>query len=384
MTVPAFPPFRALALPMLCCMALLVLSCSKAEEKKGGPAMRPVPVSAQQAGLKTLPEVIQAVGNVEPMATVAVKTQVGGQIMEQHVRDGQDVKAGDPLFLIDPRPFETAIREAQAKIDRDRALLDRASEDLKRYATLKQKDVVAQGQYDETYAAAKSLEGTIRLNEAALARARLDLEYAGIRAPISGRVGAITLTKGNVIKANDDRSLLVINQIEPVYVAFSVPEGRLPRIMERVATGEAPAVVARAGEGDEVLARGKLSSVDNAVDTKSGAIRLKGIFDNNDRRLWPGQFVRVELVLGQIAEAVVVPTKAVMDGLHGPYVYLIGPDGVVSAREIKPGPIVGQETVVASGLAAGEIVVTDGQLRLGPGMKAEIKGQDKAAPEAPK
>jgi multidrug efflux system membrane fusion protein len=362
-----------LALPLLLC------SCGGSGEKTGGREGRPVPVVAVPAKSSTLPLTVKAVGNVEPMATVAIKPQVGGAIVAQLVRDGADVAKGDLLFRIDPRPFEMAIRESLAKLDRDKALLVKAEEDLKRYATLKSKDVVAQEQYDLTYSQAKTLEGTIRLDQASLERSRLDLEYAEIRAPISGRVGSVQLTTGNVIKANDDRTMCVINQISPIFISFSVPERYLPAIMTRSKEGPLAVTASPEGEPGRDPIAAKLASVDNAVDTKTGAIRLKAISENGDRRLWPGQFVRVGLILSSMQNAVVIPTQAVMDGLKGPYVYVIGADGKAEARQITPGPIVDAQTVVEKGLAPGDMVVVDGQVRLAPGTTAEIK----AAPDAP-
>lgn len=364
---------------LLVISVLVVASCGGGDGKsRGAPA--PVPVVAVPAKSESLPLVVRAVGNVEPMATVAVKPRVGGAIVEQLVRDGAEVAKGDLLFRLDPRPFELAIREAQAKLDRDKALLVKAEEDLRRYATLKAKDVVAQEQYDQTYSQAKTLEGTIRLDEASLALARLDLEYAVIRAPIAGRVGSVLLTTGNVVKANDDRVMCVINQISPIFIAFSVPERYLTAIRERRARGEPTVTAAPPGETSRPPVTAKLAFVDNAVDAKTGAIRLKAVSENADHRLWPGQFVRVGLDLADLKDVVVVPTRAVLDGLRGPYVYVIKPDGAADARQITPGPIVGENTVVEKGVAAGEMVVVDGQVRLAPGVRAAIKKADKAPP----
>jgi len=354
-------------------LPLFLLACGGNGEKNAAREARPVPVVAVAARAATLPLVVRAVGNVEPMATVAVKPQVGGAISAQLVRDGADVAKNDLLFRIDPRPFELAIRESQAKLDRDKALLVKAEEDLKRYATLKAKDVVAQEQYDLTYSQAKTLEGTIRLDQASLDRARLDLEYADVRAPISGRVGSVLLTAGNVLKANDDRTMCVINQISPIFISFSVPERYLPAIMARQKEGPLEVTSAPSGEQGRDPLTARLASVDNAVDNKTGSIRLKAISENLDHRLWPGQFVRVGLNLATLSDAVVIPTQAVMDGLKGPYVYVVKPDGLVADRQITPGPIIDAETVVETGLAPGEMVVVDGQVRLAPGVKAEVK-----------
>ncbi len=354
-------------------VVVALAACGGDRDKNGQKSARPVPVTVAKAVKKPVPVDIQAVGNVEAMASVTVKTQVGGMLVDQYVSDGQDVAEGDRLFLIDPRPFELAVAEAEATIERDRALLQKAEEDLERYARLKEKDVIAKESYDHTLAQARTLRGTIKVNEAERDRARLDLEYATVRAPITGRVGGILLHKGNVIKANDDRALVVINRIRPIYVAFSVPERHLPEIMARMRTGRVT-VEARA-EGASAPETGALTAVDNAVDKTTGAIRLKAAFDNTDGALWPGQFVRVSLNLEQRQGAVVVPTPAVQEGLRGPYLYVVRPDNTVEPRDLKVFGIVDGETVVEAGVAEGETVVVDGQLRLSPGAAVEDKGK---------
>lgn len=357
-------------------LACAAWSCGGEADKAAPRAARPVPVAAATAVKKTVPVTIQAVGNVQSMASVAVKTQVGGLIMEQYVADGQDVAEGDRLFLIDPRPFELALIEAEGKIERDYALLQKAEEDLERYARLKEKDVIAKESYDHTLAQARTLRGTIKVSEAERDRAKLDLEYAHVRSPITGRVGSILLHKGNVIKANDDRTLLVINRIRPIYVSFSVPERHLPEIMARMKTGEVRVTVR--ADGEATTETGVLAALDNTVDTTTGAIRLKATFPNDGASLWPGQFVRVTLSL-DTRQGVAVPTPAVQEGLRGPYLYVVKPDNTVEPRDIKVYGIVAGETVIDDGVADGEVVVTDGQLRLTPGAAVEVKGAPDAA-----
>jgi multidrug efflux system membrane fusion protein len=288
------------------------------------------------------------------------------------------VEKGDLLFRIDPRSFDLAVLEAEAELNRDRAQLVKARENLRRYSKLRDMNVVAQEQYDDTFAEATSLENTIRLKEAALARARLDREYAAITAPIPGRVGIVKVNEGNVIKANDDRTLCVINQIRPINVAFSLPERYLGEVMERLAAGPMPVEVMPSGaQSTPVVAR--LAAVDNAVDTATGTIRLLATYDNEDNRLWPGQFARVDLTLRTLKGALMLPTRAVMQGLKGPYVYVVAPDGgdpaggTVQPREVATTHIVGERTVVTEGLKEGELVVLDGHVALAPGVLVEIK-----------
>jgi membrane fusion protein, multidrug efflux system len=362
------------------CGLVFLLACTACGQngEKAAKSDRAAPVMVAPATSRTVSVMVKGVGNVEPMATVAVKPQVGGAIVDQFVRDGADVAKNEPLFRIDPRPYELAIREAQARLDRDKALLVKAEGDLKRYATLKSKDVVAQEQYDQTFSQSQTLEGTIRLDQASLERSRLDLEYATIRAPIAGRVGSVLLTAGNVLKANDDRVMCVINQINPIFIAFSVPERYLPAIQERQRQGAVAVTAAPDGEQGKPPVTATLAAVDNTVDAKTGAIRLKAVYDNADHRLWPGQFVRVDLTLAIRENAVLIPTQAVLDGLHGPYVYVIGPDDLAEVRQITPGPIIEAQTVVDKGITPGERVVVDGQVRLAPGAKAAIKPTDQA------
>lgn len=378
-TVFRFPRrYRPYALLPFLLMALVMTGCGN-DTKVSAKKKRAVPVIVATAIQQPTPLIVNAVGNVQPQATVAIKTQVGGTIVEQRVRDGQSVTEGDLLFRIDPRPFELAIREAQAKLERNRVLLEKASKDLKRYAQLNKINAVAQEQYDKTYADTKSLESDIQLNIATLERMRLDLSYTVIRAPISGHVGIVQVNEGNVIKANDDRALCVINQLEPISISFSLPEKYLPELMEMRRSGEVrvhiqPAVDrAPGGQAQATPIVARLAAMDNAVDTATGTIALRATYANTDHRLWPGQFVRAGLVLREKADAILIPTAAVMDGIHGSYVYVITPENTAEDRQITVDFLSGDNTVVASGLQPGERVALDGQVNLAPGLAVDVK-----------
>lgn len=381
--MPRFAPHRRPAprpsSAALFCLALLLFAAGCSGDKKQAKRTRTVPVTVAAAVREDVPVTVSAVGNVTPLASVEVKSRVGGIIVKQFVENGQDVQKGDPLFQIDPRPFDLAIREARAKLARDRAHLDKAHEDLRRYSKLRDMNVVAQDQYDDTFAEATSLENTIRLNEAALEKAQLDRDYASITAPIPGRVGIVRVNEGNVIKANDDRTLCVINQIRPIVVSFTLAERYLGEIMQRRAQGPLRVDITPSGDTGRTV-RAELTAVDNAVDTATGTIRLLAEYANEDTLFWPGQFARASLTLRTLEDALLLPTGAVLQGVNGPYVYVVAPGedrtGTVEPRDITTSHIVGGRTVVEAGLEAGELVVLDGQMGLSPGAPVAIRNRD--------
>lgn len=377
-----FEPIRLNVLFAVVVLLCALAACSGEKEQAGtSGAARPVPVTVAQAIQQSVPVEISAVGSVESIASVAVKAQVGGLITQQFIQDGQEVRAGDRLFLIDPRPFVLAVDQAEAKIERDQALLREAEKNLERTTRLKESGAIAQDAYDRSQAAAQTLRGTIKINQAERNRAKLDLEYANLRAPLSGRVGSVLVHQGNVIKANDDRALVTIRQMQPIYVSFAVPEKHLPAILARM--DEGPVTVVALAEGHDHGESGVLAALDNTVDTSTGTLRIKAIFENAEHTLWPGQFVRVNLVLGQ-HQGVVVPTQAVQEGLRGPYLYVARPDQTVEVRELRVHSVLGRETVVDAGVLDKELVVTEGQLRLSPGAAVAVKetadSRDKQAP----
>jgi len=353
-------------------ISMLVAACSDGKQAKGQ-AKRPVPVTVASAETGSIPVRIQAVGNVEPYQTASVRTQVGGLIAEQRVRDGQEVAAGDVLFVLDQRPFQAALKEAEGKLERDRALLKKAEDDLNRYTGLSKKDVISQQQFEQASTDAKSLRASIKLSEAAIEQARLQQDYSVIKAPFAGRIGSVLVNVGNVIKANDDRNLLIINQVRPIYVTFSVPEQYLPEIASRMGKSPLAVFADLAGDADDPE-QGELVSVDNTVDRTTGTIKLKGLFKNDHKHLWPGQFAKVTLNLANRDNVLSVPSGAVQQGLQGSYVYVVGPDKKAEFRLVETGGISGERIIVSKGLAAGETVVTDGHVRISPGAAVEIKG----------
>ncbi len=343
--------------------AALLSACS--EGKSEQPKVREaVPVVVGEVAQKTLPVEIHAIGNVEAYSTVSIKARVGGDLTRVHFKEGQEVRKGDLLFQIDPRPYEAALAEAK--------------EDARRYAALIEKQVVSQEQYDQVRANRASLDAAVKADEAAVENARLQVSYCSIYAPFSGRTGSLLLHEGNLIKANDDnKSLVVIRQIQPVYVSFSVPEQFLPEIKRHWgAEGLKVAVSSREKHGEPVW--GDLTFMDNAVDTTTGMILLKATFTNQDKALWPGQFVNAALTLTEQRDAIVVPSQAVQTGQQGQYVFVVRPDLTVESRAVAVDRTVGQEAVVGKGLVPGERVVTDGQLRLVPGARVEIKNAERA------
>ncbi len=331
-----------------------------------------VPVLAAKVVQKTVSDTIHAIGRVEAFSTVEVKAQISGQIMQVHFRQGQDVKQGDLLFTIDPRPFEAALGQAQANLLKDRAQYRQAAADERRYSILLKESVGSRQQYDQAEATAASLSASMQADEAAVQTARLNLEYCTIRAPIDGRTGDLLVHAGNLVKPDADTAMVVINQVHPVYVDFAIPEQKLPAVREYMAEHKL-AVQVSLPEQQGPLESGELSFVDNTVDAKTGTINLKGQFANADSRLWPGEFVNSTLVLREHPGAILVPSQAIQTGQQGSFVFVVQPDMKAAIRPVVIGESIDNQTVVTSGLNPGETVVTDGQLRLIPGATVTIK-----------
>jgi multidrug efflux system membrane fusion protein len=360
-------------------LASAVVAAAACAGKRPAPPPEAVPVRVGQVVQKAVPLQIRNVGTIQPYVAVSVMAQVSGEITHVHFREGQDLRKGELLFSIDSRPYEAALAQAEAALARDRAQMENAQTDVQRYEDLVKKDYVTQQQYDSVKANAAATAATVRMNQASVERARLDLAYCSIRAPMDGRSGSIMVQAGNVVRPND-AVLVTINQIVPIYLTFAVPERELAEIRRRQGAGSL-AVEAEEPATGRVLARGALTFLDNTVDRATGTILLKATFPNTDRVLWPGEFVNAVLTLSTEQNAIVAPTGAVQSGQQGTYAFVVKADGTVESRPVTVERNAADGVVIAKGLAAGETVVTDGQLRLSPGAKVEVVGEKGSAPE---
>jgi multidrug efflux system membrane fusion protein len=343
----------------------------RAQDAKPAKAAPAIPVSVATVAQQTVAVRIQAIGNVEAYSTVALKARVDGQIVEVNFKEGQEVKKGAALFKIDPRPFEATLRQAEANLMRDIAQKEHARSQERRYQELLQKNFVSTDAYAQFRTNADTAEAVALASRAAVENAKLQLEYCTIRSPIDGFVGKVMLQIGNMVKANDTNSLVIINQVRPIYVNFAVPEQHLSAIRSHMAK-EKLSVEALPPNSDKAPASGMLSFVDNAVDTTTGTIKLKALFPNADNALWPGQFVSTSLKLYDQKDALVVPTQAVQTGPNGQYVYVIKPDMTTEVRAVEVDRNDGADAIIAKGLQKGEQVVIKGQLRLTPAAKVTI------------
>ena len=353
--------------------ALLLAGCAQ----KQAPAVREaIPVMATTVAQKDVPLQVKAIGAVEAYSTVAIRSNVSGEITAVHFTEGQDVKKGELIFTIDRRPFEAALSQAEANLARDTAQANNAQTQAERYTHLVQQGVVSRDQADTYRTAAETAKAVVEADKAAVERAKVDLSYCSIYAPINGRTGSLMIHQGNLVKANDTPFLVNINQVTPIYVTFSIPEQSLAEVKKYMAAGKLR--VEAHIPNDPNPPAGWLTFVDNSVDTATGTIKLKGTFANEDRRLWPGQFVDTVLTLTTQPNAIVVPTQAVQNGQQGQFVFVVKPDLTVESRPVTVSRAVDNQSIIQAGLQAGERVVTDGQLRLVPGAKVEIKNNPRA------
>ncbi|HUQ76446.1 MAG TPA: efflux RND transporter periplasmic adaptor subunit [Burkholderiales bacterium] len=350
------------------------------ESRKGGKGPPSVPVTVARAVQENVPVRLRAIGNVEAFATVSLKARVDGQIVEVNFKEGAPVKKSDVLFRIDPRPYQAALRQAEANALRDSAARDQAQSQARRYEELLQKNFVSKEAYAQIRTNAETAAAVAKASQAALENARLNLEYCTIRSPLDGFVGKVLSQAGNLVRANDVNPLVVINQVRPIYVNFAVPEQSLPEVRKRMAEGTIEVEVLPVDAG-QAHPTGRLIFIDNAVDTTTGTIRLRAQFDNDDAALWPGQFVNLSARLYEEADVIVVPTQAVQTGPDGQYLYIIDDDMTAQVRRVEVKRTEGERAILGKGVAAGERVVTRGQLRLGPKVRVQI-GKPGAAAEA--
>jgi multidrug efflux system membrane fusion protein len=392
---------RAIFVPLL---FACLFGCAAPGDKanKTNRVLPPTPVTVAQAQMRDIPIQVRQIGSVEPVAVIAVKAQISGELNQVFFKEGQEVKKGQELFEIDPRPYKQALDQAQAALQKDIALVSQADANLardraqaanaqaqaKRYAGLAADGVISKDQND-TYqttsqmqdeavhadqAALNSAKASVVSDQAAIETAQLNLSYCNIRSPIDGRAGSLLLQAGNLVKANDTTALVNINQLQPVYVTFSAPEQLLPEI-RLYSAGHTLSVTGTGvadGSNRPVSATGQLTFIDNTVDSTTGTIKLKASFPNTDHAFWPGQFINVVMTLRTVDRATVVPSEAIQSGQKGQFAFVVKPDQTVETRQVTVGQTIDNQIVVQSGISPGETVVTDGQLRLFPGAHVRV------------
>lgn len=368
---------------MAVCLVMAVLVCGGCKsEKNNGPRTRPAaPVTVARALEKEVPVQLKAIGTVEAFSTVALKSQVSGQIARVHFEEGSEVEEGDLLISIDPAPFQATLGQYRAALARNQAQEKYAREQAARYEGLLKEGIVAQDQYDLLRSNAEALAAAVASDRAAIRSAEIQLGYCSIRSPISGRTGTLALHPGNLVKAND-LPIVTIHQIRPIHVVFSIPEKRMAEVKTAMAAGELK-IEALIPDEPGHSETGTVSFLDNAVNSETGTIKIKGVFANAAKKLWPGRFIDVVMTLASLKNAVTVPANAVQTGQQGQFVYIVKPDKTVEVRPVTVGPTMEEEMVIESGLAPGDTVVVDGQLRLTPGAAIEAKNPPGQGEEKP-
>lgn len=350
----------------------LFLSATGCSKKAAPPPPRlPAPVIVAAASQKDVPVILKAIGNVEASEVVTIKTQISGELIKVNFKEGQDVKKGDILFQIDNRSYLAQLKKAEAALARNRVILDNARTNYERYRQLVKEGIVTPEQAESYRTAAESADASVASDRAEVENARAQLSYCTITAPTSGRLGILAVHQGNIVKAND-MSLVTINKITPVKVLFAIPEKDLADIKRQLANGKV-VVEAEVTGAETFKEKGLIDFLDNSVEVASGTIKLKGVFTNAKKRLWPGQLVNVSITMNVRKNAVVVPTQAIQTGQQGQYLLVVKADSTAELRPVVIGPVSNGHTVIEKGLQPGEQVIIDGQVRVIPGTKVEIK-----------
>jgi membrane fusion protein, multidrug efflux system len=366
------------------CFALLLGGCghTSADSKqkggggkggRGGGAQMTVPVAVAKAEVRDLPILLNGLGSVEAFNTVAVKSRIDGQLIKVNVKEGQEVKQGELLAEIDPRPYEVQLSQTQATLFKDQAALRDARLNLERFQQLYKDGVIPKQQLDTQGSLEAQLDGAVRADQAQVDTVKLNLVYTRITAPVSGRIGLRQIDVGNIVHASDPNGLLVITQLQPIAVIFSLPQDNLQAVSQHMGKGRL-AVDAYSRDDLTKIATGFLTTIDNQIDVTTGTGKLKAVFDNRDRSLWPNQFVNVHLLLEVKKNNIVVPSAAIQRGPQGTYVFVVKPDNTAEMRNVALSISQGNLTAISQGLKSGEAVVTDGQDKLQPGTKVAVRG----------
>lgn len=352
---------------------LFVFGCASKDQAQAAPGGRPpAPVVVASVGQRDIPVQIRTIGNVEAYQTVLIRSQVNGQIQKIFFKEGQDVHKDQLLFQLDKRPFQADLEKAIGQMKHDQAQAENSRLQAERYSGLEKQGIVSHEQADQMRAQSKADASAVEADKAAVDAARVQLLYTDIAAPIDARAGALLINLGNLVKANDTPYLVQLNQVSPIYVTFSVPEVHLSRVRQYFSSGQLKVLAYPKGESANP-AVGRLTFIDNGVDTTTGTFKLKATFQNKDRRLWPGEFVDAALELSTQKNAIVVPTKAVQTGQQGEYVYVVRTDSTAESRLVKTSGTYQNLTLVSEGLKAGERVIVNGQLRVAPNAKVVVQ-----------
>ena len=361
--------------------ALLFLSGCGNKERLATKDRPAAPVVVAGVELRNIPVQIKAIGNVEAYQTVQIRSQVSGQIQKIFFKEGEDVRQGQLLFQLDKRPFQADLDKAVGQLKRDQAQEEHSRVQSERYSDLEKDGIVSHEQADQMRMQAKADASAVDADKAAVEAARVQLQYTDIVAPINARAGNLMINLGNLVKANDTPYLVQLNQVTPIYVTFSVPEANLERVRRHFSSGQLKVLAYPKGQSDNPT-EGRLTFIDNGVDTTTGMFKLKGTYQNKDRRLWPGQFVDVALELSMQKDAVVVPTRAIQSGQQGEYVYVVRTDSTAEARPVKTEGAYQSLTLISEGLRVGEQVIVNGQLRVAPNAKVIVQAAPPGTPTA--